>query len=319
MQPVCRLAACHPADFPGRVTGGSRLFSARTLHYSARMNRPALPPMTCFELTVADHVAHLVLNRPDTMNTMGPVFWRELDEVLTVLHRGSEARALVISSTGKHFSAGMSLEVFGTTIQMDDATPEGRAAIFDLLGELQATFTKLETLRIPVLIALHGGVVGGAVDLVTAGCIRYATQDTFFCVQEINIGMVADVGTLQRLPKLLPMGLAKELAYTGRRLPAAKALAYGLVNEVFDTQAACVAAALACAREIAAKPPVAIWGTKQVLHYARDHGVDDSLRQMGWVQGAIWSNRHVQEAVTAMKQKRVGNFPPLATLKDFGT
>ena len=187
-----------------------------------------------------------------------------------------------------------------------------------LLAGLQATFTRLETLRIPVIVAIQGGCVGGAVDLVTAACIRYATQDAFFCIQEINIGMVADVGTLQRLPKLMPLAVVKELAYTGRRLPAARAREYGLVNEVFDTPEACLAAAMQCAQEIAAKPPVAIWGSKQVIHYARDHSVDDSLRQMGWVQGAIWSNAHVREAVAAMQAKRAGQFPPLAELSEFG-
>lgn len=274
-------------------------------------------PLTCFTLSTTDQVAHLVLNRPEALNTMHPTFWRELDTVLAQLHQEGAARALVISSTGKHFSAGMALETFGGAIAMDDQSPEGRAAIFDLLTDMQATFTRLENLRIPVIAAIHGGCIGGAVDMVTAACIRYATQDAFFCIQEINIGMVADVGTLQRLPKLIPMGLVKELAYTGRRLDAARAQAVGLVNEVFDTQEAMVAAALACAQEIAAKPPVAIWGTKQAVHYARDHSVEDSLRQMGWLQGAIWSNRHVRESVTAMKQKRAGDFPALAPLQRF--
>jgi len=273
--------------------------------------------MQCFSLTQHDAVAHLVLNRPDALNTMQPTFWRELDEVLTQLHREGGARALVIASTGKHFSAGMALETFDGEGVLDDRTAEGRAAIFDLLGDMQSTFTKLETLRIPVIAAIQGGCIGGAVDMVTACCIRYATADAFFCVQEINIGMVADVGTLQRLPKLVPLGVVKELAYTGRRLPAQKALGYGLVNEVFDTQEAMVASALQCAREIAAKPPVAIWGTKQVIHYTRDHSVDDSLKQMGWIQGAIWSNAHVREAVTAMKEKRAGQFPDLSPVASF--
>ena len=282
------------------------------------MTDTALPPLTRFALTLDKHVAHLRLNRPERMNSMDPVFWGELDRTLKHLHRSGDARALVISGEGKHFCAGMDLAVFQGSLQLDDQTAEGRAAVFDLLGEMQATFTLLESLRIPVIFAIQGACVGGAVDLVTAGCIRYATADAFFCVQEINIGMVADVGTLQRLPKLLPMALVKELAYTGRRLGAAKAMAHGLVNEVFDTPQACLAAALQCAQEIAAKPPVAIWGTKQVLHYARDHSVEDSLRQMGWMQGAIWSTRNVQESVKAMKEKRAAEFPPLVDLKYFG-
>jgi enoyl-CoA hydratase len=277
--------------------------------------------LTCFSLnSTADstgQVAHLVLNRPDVMNTMNPTFWRELDEVLTTLHNEGQARALVISSTGKHFSAGMSLDTFSGAISMDDRSPEGRAAIFDLLTDMQATFTKLENLRIPVICAIQGGCIGGAVDMVTAACIRYASSDAFFCIQEINIGMVADVGTLQRLPKLIPFGVVKEMAYTGRRMGAQKALAYGLVNEVFDTHEATVAAALKCAQEIASKPPIAIWGTKQAVTYARDHSVEDSLRQMGWLQGAIWSNAHVREAITALKEKRGGDFTALAPLASF--
>jgi enoyl-CoA hydratase len=270
-----------------------------------------------FSLTIENHVAHLVLNQPKAMNTMHPQFWRELDGVLTDLHRSGEARALVISSTGKHFSAGMALETFGGAIQMNDETPEGRAAVFDTLSDMQATFTKLETLRIPVIVAIQGGCIGGAVDMVTACCIRYASAEAFFCIQEINIGMVADVGTLQRLPKLIPLAVVKELAYTGRRLTADKAMQYGLVNAVFDSPEATLQAAMECAKEIASKPPVAMWGTKQAIHFARDHTVDESLKQMGWLQAAIWSNRHVGEAVTAMKEKRAGNFPALSDLSSF--
>ena len=270
-----------------------------------------------FSLTIENHVAHLVLNQPKAMNTMHPQFWRELDGVLNDLHRIGDARALVISSTGKHFSAGMALETFGGAIQMNDESPEGRAAVFDTLSDMQATFTKLETLRIPVIVAIQGGCIGGAVDMVTACCIRYASAEAFFCIQEINIGMVAHVGTLQRLPKLIPLAVVKELAYTGSRLTADKAMHYGLVNAVFDSPEATLQAAMECAKEIASKPPVAIWGTKQAIHFARDHTVDESLKQMGWLQAAIWSNRHVGEAVTAMKEKRAGNFPALSDLSSF--
>jgi len=273
--------------------------------------------MHCFSLTIEDHIAHLVLCQPEALNTMGPVFWRELDTALTELHHGNTARVLVISSTGKHFSAGMALDTFAGAIQMDDKSPEGRAAMFDSLSDMQATFTKLEKLRIPVIAAIQGGCIGGAVDMVTACCLRYASAEAFFCIQEINIGMVADVGTLQRLPKLIPLAVVKELAYTGRRMGADQALQYGLVNAVLPTPEAALAAAMQCAREIASKPPIAIWGTKQAVHYARDHTVDEALSQMGWLQAAIWSNRHVGEAVGAMKAKRAADFPPLAALTSF--
>ena len=273
--------------------------------------------LTCFELNIDQHIAHLVLNRPDRLNALDMTVWRELDEVLQQLHQANQARVLVISSTGKHFSAGMSLEAFGESVSMDDQSAEGRAAIFDMLGGLQATFTRLETLRMPVIVAIQGGCIGGAVDMVTAACLRYASADAFFCIQEINIGMVADVGTLQRLPKLMPMAVVKELAYTGRRLSADKALQYGLVNEVLADAAAALAAAMKTAAEIASKPPVAIWGTKQARHYARDHSVDDALKQMGWLQSGIWSNPHVKEAITAFQKKQAASFPDLAPLKSF--
>ena len=273
--------------------------------------------LTCFELTEQSHIAHLVLNQPQALNTMHPRFWRELDQVLTHLHQSNQSRVLVISSTGKHFSAGMALEAFGGSITLDDGTAQGRAAIFDQLTDMQATLSKLESLRIPVLVALHGGCIGGALDMVSACCLRYATQDAFFCIQEINIGMVADVGSLQRLPKLMPLAVVKEMAYTGRRLDAQRALANGLVNQVFDDHASMLQFVLQTAQDIAAKPPVAIWGTKQALHYAKDHSVDDALKQMGWLQAAIWSNATVREAVTAMRDKRAASYPDLSPLQRF--
>ena len=273
--------------------------------------------LNCFQLSHEGPVAHLVLNRPEALNTMQPAFWRQLHDILTDLHQQGHARALVISSTGRHFSAGMDLQTFEGAITLDEGSAEGRAAIYDQLTDMQQTFTLLETLRMPVIAAIQGGCIGGAVDMVTACCMRYAAADAFFCIQEINIGLVADVGTLQRLPKLLPMAIVKELAYTGRRLDAEQALRWGLVNEVLPDHQATVQAALKAAHEIAAKPPVAIWGTKQVLHYARDHSVEDSLRQMGWMQGAIWSQSHVREAITAQQQKRAPEYPPLAPLKSF--
>jgi enoyl-CoA hydratase len=273
--------------------------------------------LTCFDLSITHHIAHLVLNRPQAFNTLDLTFWRELDAVLHDLHQGNQARVLVISSTGKHFSAGMSLEVFGSTVAMDDQSAEGRAAIADMLAGLQSTFTRIENLRIPVIAVLQGGCIGGAVDMVTAACLRYASADAFFCIQEINIGMVADVGTLQRLPKLMPMAVVKELAYTGKRMGADKALQYGLVNDVLPDPASALAAAMQAAKEIASKPPVAIWGTKQALHYARDHSTEDALKQMGWLQSGIWSNAHVKEAITAFQAKRSAQFPDLAPLKSF--
>lgn len=279
----------------------------------------SLPPLSLMQLQVQAHVAHLQLSQPDTLNTMSPVFWRDLDAALTHISTHGDVRALVLSSTGRHFSAGMALETFANPdFAPQDQSPEGRAALSEFLWDMQQVFTRIEQLRIPVIMAIQGGCVGGALDMVCCACIRYATQDAFFCVQEINIGMVADLGSLQRLPKLLPMGLVKELAYTGRRWPAQAALQHGFVNAVFDTQEAMLAAAMQTAQEIAAKPPIAIWGSKQALDFARDHSVQDSLRQMGWLQAGIWSSRHVMESVQATQQKRSSTFPPLMPQRAFG-
>ncbi len=272
----------------------------------------------CFELSIEQKVAHLVLSRPQAMNTMQPVFWRELEQIVTELHQSGAARALVISSTGKHFTAGMALDVFANgAVSMDDASAVGRANMVPLLQAMQHTFNALEQLRMPVIAAIHGGCIGGGVDMVCACDIRLASADAFFSIQEINIGMVADVGTLQRLPKLIPEGVVHELAYTGRRLLAQRALAVGLVNEVFVSQQEMVQAALAMAHEIAQKPPVAIWGSKQAIHYARDHGTMDALQQMGWLQSGIWQSSNLMEAFMAKQQGRPTEFADLQPIASF--
>jgi len=274
----------------------------------------------CISFSITDKIAHLVLNRPTTLNTMQPVLWREMTDALETLQRDATARALVISSTGKHFTAGMALDVFGgapDSVSLNDATPGGRSNIALLLADMQHVFNLMEGLRMPVIAAIQGGCIGGGVDMICATDIRLATKDAFFCIQEINIGMTADMGTLQRLPKLIPEGVVHELAYTGRRMPAQRALAVGLVNEVFDTQEAMVEAAMQMAREIAEKPPVAIWGSKQAIHYARDHSTHDALQQMGWLQSGIWRTGNLIEAFMAKQQGRAPQFDDLPPLRPF--
>jgi len=271
-----------------------------------------------FALETVDKIAHLRLNRPEKFNAMDGMFWQELDAILAQLQRDAPARALVISASGKHFCAGMDLAVF----EQGSAIPEGNAAVRTALHEqilqLQRTFTRLEALRIPVIAAIHGACVGGALDMVTACDVRYAASDAFFCVQEINIGLVADVGTLQRLPKLIPEAVAREYAYSGRRLPAARARELGLVNEVFADQAAALDAALALAREIAGKSPSAVWASKQAINYAREHTVADSLQQMALLQMGVWQSSDIAEAVRANAEKRDARFDDLAPVPPFG-
>ena len=271
----------------------------------------------CFRFDVTDGVAHLTLSRPDAMNTMSPRFWRDLEAVLERLHRTSEPRVLVISSTGKHFSAGMALDTFGQGIALDDGTAVGRANIRESLADMLGAFNRIEALRVPVIAAVQGGCIGGGLDLIAACDVRYATRDAFFCIQEINIGMMADLGSLQRLPKLMSDSVLREMAYTGRRLPADRALQSGLVSELFDTHEALVDAALATAREIATKPPVAITGSKLALNYARDHAVRDSLEQMTWIQAALWQTDNVTESLAARTGKRTARYDDLAPVTRF--
>ena len=269
------------------------------------------------ELQIEERVARLTLNRPEQMNTMNPEFWRELESVLDKLQRDAPARVLLIDSTGKHFTAGMALDSFGTSISLDDSSAQSRANIAPMLADMQRAFDRIAQLRMPVIAAIQGGCVGGGVDMVTACDIRYCTADAFFCIQEINVGMAADLGTLQRLPKLIPEGIVRELAYTGRRLPAYRALSTGLVNEVFDTQQAMLEAAMQTALEIAARPPVAVWATKQAIDYARDHSVADGLRQMGWLQAGMWDTAAVAEAIEARNERRAAEFADLQPLRFF--
>ena len=255
----------------------------------------------CFEVEVSGKVGEIRFSRPDELNTMVVEFWRDLPEIVDRLSDDGGVRALVLSSTGKHFSAGMDLSVFTSAGSLTAGGEPGRVntARALLLGRLQQAFGSLERARMPVLAAIQGGCIGGAVDLVCACDMRYASADAFFVVQETNIGMAADVGTLQRLPKLVPDGVARELVYTGRRMPAAEAVAVGLVNRVFDDHEALLAGVREVAAEIATKSPLAIWGCKQALVHARDHAVADSLERMSLWQSGAFQPADLMEAFAA--------------------
>ena len=268
---------------------------------------------TCFDVDIADKVAHVRLSRPDELNTMTPAFWRELPEIVTAISDDATARVVVISSTGKHFSAGMDLSVFlGGELGAQEAEAGRRhARLRSNAKVLQWSFTALEKARVPVLAAVQGGVIGGAVDLVTACDVRYASADAFFCVQEINIGMTADVGTLQRLGKVTSEGFAREMAYTGRRYKADRLREVGLVTEVYPDQEALLRGVLETAGEIASKSPLAVWGTKVAMNYARDHSVDDALDQIATWQSGMFQPDDMMEAFAAKSEKRPALFPEL--------
>ena len=271
---------------------------------------------TCFDVDVADKVAHLRLNRPDELNSMVREFWTELPEIVRALDSRGDVRAIVVSSTGRHFCAGMDLAVFtsgesGVTPGNSAELGRTRARLRQTALMLQESFTSFERVRMPVLAAIQGGCIGGAVDMVTAADMRYASADAFFVIQEINIGMTADVGTLQRLPKIIPDGVAREMAYTGRRMSAQRALEVGLINEIFPTHEELVAGVLEIAREIASKSPLAIWGTKEMLLYSRDHSVSDGLNHIATWQTGMFQPSDMVETFTAKAEGREPAFPDL--------
>jgi len=270
----------------------------------------------CFDVSISDKVAHLQLKRPDELNTMTPAFWSELPRIVREIDASAAARAIVISSTGKHFCAGMDLSVFSGDSGLagpSDVTEVGRqrSHLWMMVQHLQDSFTALEQARMPVLTAIQGGCIGGAVDMISASDMRYCSADAFFCIQEINIGMTADVGTLQRLPKIIPEGIARELAYTGDRMPAERALQVGLVNQVFPDHSSLVQGVLEIAARIAVRSPLAIWGTKEMINYTRDHSVADGLRYIAGWQSGMFQPRDMLEEFAAKGERRAPEFEEL--------
>jgi enoyl-CoA hydratase len=276
---------------------------------------------TCFTVETKDKVAHIQLNRADALNTMTRAFWNELPAIVNKINDEASARAIVISSTGKHFSAGMDLSVFtdGQGAAGEGARAETGRVRANLRAEvhrLQKTFSCLDEARMPVLMAIQGGCVGGAVDMSTCADMRYATKDAFFVIQEINLAMTADVGTFPRLCHLLPQGLVRELAFSGRRLPAQRAYQLGFVNELFDDREQMLNHVFELAGEIATKSPLAVHGSKVMINYARDHSIADGLDYIAtWQAGMFNPTADMMESFKAKQEKRAPEYADLLPLR----
>jgi len=278
---------------------------------------------TCFNLTIEDRVAHIVLKRPEKRNSMIPEFWDELPEIVKDIDENARARVIVISSTGPHFTAGLDLKTFITDPGDGNDDPESKkqaqlqhgAAFHQLVKRMQQAFSCLEECRIPVIAAIQGGAIGGGVDFVTACDMRYATKDAFFTIFEINIGMTADIGTFPRIVKLLPEGIVRELAYTGRRMPADEAKSLGFVNQVFENQEMMIAEVMKIAGEIAGKAPLALYGCKRMINYSRDHSTAEGLDYIGIWNASMLQPEEMLEAITAKAEKRPGNFVDLPVIR----
>lgn len=271
---------------------------------------------SCFEVQIENNIAHVILNRPEKRNAINADFWRELPAIIRDIDQGAKARVIVISSTGPHFCAGLDLASFGSVTGADDADSKQKelqraAAFYDNVLHIQNSFNCMEEARIPVLCCIQGGAIGGGVDLAVACDIRYASEEAFLTIQETNIGMTADVGTFPRLVKLIPEGYVREMAYTGRRVSATEARQMGLINEVFPDQEAMLTAVMAIAAEIASKAPLAVYGCKRMINYARDHTTTDGLDYIAIWNASMLKLEEIQEAISANAEGRPGDFAPL--------
>jgi enoyl-CoA hydratase len=262
-------------------------------------------------VTLDGPVATVRLNRPDKANAMNAALWQEIRRAFAWVDETPAARVAILEGEGRHFSSGIDLQMMAGLMPQvhDDCDGRAREKLRRVILDLQDTLSSLERCRKPVLAAIHGACVGGAVDLICCADMRYAAADAQFTIKEVDIGMVADVGTLQRLPRLIgSQGLVRELAYTGRSVDAAEARAIGLVNRVYDSREALHTGVREIAATIAAKSPLAIRGIKEMLNYARDHGVADGLNHVATWNAAMLMSEDLMKAMTGAQARVAPKF-----------
>lgn len=269
-----------------------------------------MPEFDCLNLTLADHIARIELNRPDKANALNGVLWREIGAAFRWVDDTPEVRVAILSGAGRHFCAGIDFELMSAVLGAVELLRPGRKEeqLRRTIIELQTAFTALERCRKPVLAAIHGLCIGGGLDLIAACDMRYAAADAAFSLKEVDLAIVADVGSLQRLPYLIGEGQVRELAFTARQFDAAEAQAMGLVNRVFADAAQLRDGVQAIAASIAAKSPLTVRGIKQVLNYGRDHSVTDGLEYVATWNAALLLSDDTREAITAAMQKRPPQF-----------
>ena len=264
---------------------------------------------TAFKVELSNHIAHVQINRPEKINAMNAAFWREIVEIFQWIDDTDQARVVVLSGAGKHFSSGIDLMMLAS-LASELGKDVGRNArlLRRKILEMQASFNAVDNCRKPVLAAIQGYCIGGAIDLVAACDMRYAAADAQFSIKEVDMGMAADVGTLQRLPRIIGDGLLRELAYTGRTIGAEEAQRIGLVNRTYDDHAALLDGVFAIAAEIAGKSPIAVAGTKEMLSYMRDHRIDDGLEYIATWNAAMLQSTDLRVAVAAHMSKQKPEF-----------
>lgn len=269
----------------------------------------AVSDYQAFRVELADKIAHVQINRPDKVNAMNADFWREIVEIFRWVDATDAVRVVVLSGAGKHFSSGIDLMMLASVAaQLGKDVGRNAEALRRKILELQASFNAVDQCRKPVLAAIQGYCLGGAIDLISACDMRYSTLDAQFSIKEIDMGMAADVGTLQRLPRIVGDGMMRELAYTGRSIDGAEAQRIGLVNRTFADSAALLAGVMEIAGEIAAKSPLAVRGTKEMIRYMRDHRVDDGLEYIATWNAAMLQSEDLRLAMSAHMSKQKPEF-----------
>lgn len=258
-----------------------------------------------FKVTITDYVARIAFNRPDKSNALDHKAWEEMKIIFDDLSRNSDVRCVILSGEGKHFCAGIDLSLLMDITRYEDIDCEGRKRekLRDFIYFLQDAITSIEKCRKPVLAAIHGACIGGAVDIIAACDIRYCTEDAYFSIKEVDMGLVADIGTMQRLPKIINPGIMAEMAYTGRKMAGTEAQAVALVTRAYTDKETLMSEVINIASNIATKAPIVIRGTKEILLYTRDHSVEESLRYMGTFNSAYLMNEDIKEAMRAQMMR----------------
>ncbi|MBK4988409.1 crotonase/enoyl-CoA hydratase family protein [Pseudomonas sp. S60] len=264
---------------------------------------------SAFKVELIDNIAHVQINRPEKLNAMNAAFWEEIIDIFQWVDDTDAIRVVVISGAGKHFSAGIDLALLASVAgQLGKDVGRNARLLRKTILRMQASFNAVDQCRKPVLAAVQGYCIGGAIDLISACDMRYCSADAQFSIKEIDMGMAADVGTLQRLPRIISDGMMRELAYTGRNVEADEALRIGLVNRVYDDAATLLDGVFAMARDIAAKSPIAVAGTKHLLSYMRDHRVDDGLDYIATWNAAMLQSEDLRLAMAAHMSKQKPTF-----------
>ncbi len=269
-----------------------------------------------FDVEINNSIAHIRFNRPEKRNSMNEDFWTMFPKEVEELDDSGEIRALIVSSTGPHFSAGIDLSMFKDDIvesETDNEIGRSRGYFLQQLRFLQNAVSCLEAARFPVVTAVQGGCIGGGIDLITAADIRICTKDAFFLIEEINVGLAADIGTIQRLPKIIPAGIAREWTMLGEKVSADRAKEVGLVSSLHDSHEEMMKNAFEIAEKLASKTPLAMWVTKETLNYSRDHTVKESLENV-----ALWNaaTLHKEDVMSTMMSKMQKKKPEYRNLRD---